>query len=154
MGYPNVGPGGNSQGIWLFTQGEKDGGLLFHDDQYRGIKHSYIRKGNDPGESFYNEPSPDYLKLIERGGEGLTPVGYGYRSIEAIVNAIKRVEAYGGDELEKRQEMIKTIDNEGIIATPANSSFNELVIEAGRMSILADGKDVMIEYGKNPHVHL
>ncbi|NIA30983.1 MAG: Gfo/Idh/MocA family oxidoreductase [Actinobacteria bacterium] len=153
MGYPNVGPGGNSQGIWLFTQGEKDGGLLFHDDQYRGIKHSYIRKGNDPGESFYNEPSPDYFKLIERGGDGLTPVGYGYRSIEAIVNAIGRVENYGGDDLEKRQEMIKTIDGEGIIATPANSSFNELVIEAGRMSILNDGRDVVIEYGENPHVH-
>jgi len=153
MGYPNVGPGGNSQGIWLFTQGDKDGGLLFHDDQYRGIKHSYIRKGNDPGESFYNEPSPDYFKLIERGGEGLTPVGYGYRSIEAIVNAIKRVEEYGGDDLGKRQDMIKTIDDEGIIATPANSSFNELVIEAGRMSILDDGRDVVIEYGENPHVH-
>jgi D-galacturonate reductase len=152
MGYPNVGPGGNSQGIWLFTQGEKDGGIMFHDDQYRGLKHSYLTKGDEPGESFYNEPSPDYFKLIDRGREGLTPVGYGYRSIEGIVQAIDRVESVGNPSLEHRQEMIKRIDEEGIIATPANSAFNELVIEAGRMSILSGGRDVMIEYGEKPHV--
>ncbi len=151
MGYPNVGPGGNSQGIWLFTQGEKDGGLMFHDDQYRGVKHSYITKGDHPGDSYYNEPSPDYLKLLERGGDGLTPVGYGYRSIEGLVNSIHRVEE-GGDNLEERQTIIKKIDDEGIIATPANSSFNELVIEAGRMSILNGGRAVTIEYGENPTV--
>jgi D-galacturonate reductase len=152
MGYPNVGAGGNSQGIWLFTQGEKEGGIMFHDDQYRGIKHSYIKKGDDPGESFYNEPSPDYFKLINRGGEGLTPVGYGYRSIEGIVQAINRVESKGNTDLDQRQKMIKRIDAEGIIATPANSAFNELVVEAGRMSILSGGRDVKIEYGDKPHV--
>lgn len=151
MGYPNVGPGGNSQGIWLFTQGEKDGGLMFHDDQYRGVKHSYISKGNHPGDSYYNEPSPDYLKLIERGGKGLTPVGYGYRSIEGLVNSVHRVEE-GSDNLKDRQAIIKKIDDEGIVATPANSSFNELVIEAGRMSILNDGRSVVIEYDDNPTV--
>ncbi|MBD3375487.1 hypothetical protein GF406_10665 [candidate division KSB1 bacterium] len=152
MGYPNVGPGGNSQGIWLFTQGEKDGGILFHDDQYRGIKHSYLVKGTDPGESYYNEPSPDYFKLIDRGGQGLTPVGYGYRSIEGIVQAIDRVESTGQANLEQRQKVIKQIDAEGIIATPANSAFNELVIQAGRMSILSGGRDVVIEYGEKPQV--
>ncbi len=152
MGYPNVGPGGNSQGIWLFTQGEKEGGILFHDDQYRGLKHSYLIKGNDPGESYYNEPSPDYFKLIDRGGEGLTPVGYGYRSIEGIVQAIKRVESSGKATLQDRQKMIKRIDEEGIIATPANSAFNELVIQAGRLSILSGGRDVIIEYGQHPKV--
>lgn len=152
MGYPNVAAGGNSQGIWLFTQGEKDGGIMFHDDQYRGIKHSYIAKGDEPGETCYNEPSPDYFKLIDRGGEGLTPVGYGYRSIEGIVQAINRVEETGKATLEQRQKMIKRIDDEGIIATPANSAFNELVVEAGRMSILSGGRDVMIEYGEKPGV--
>ncbi len=151
MGYPNVAAGGNSQGIWLFTQGEKDGGLMFHDDQYRGVKHSYITKGNHQGDSYYNEPSPDYLKLLERGGEGLTPVGYGYRSIEGLINSIHRVEE-AGDSLEERKTIIKKIDDEGIVATPANSSFNELVIEAGRMSILNDGRAVIIEYGNNPTV--
>lgn len=154
MGYPNVGAGGNSQGLWMFTQGESEGGIIFHDDQYRGVKHSYIHKGEHPGSTYYNEPSPDYFKFVERGGQGLTPVGYGYRSIEGIFKAIARVEQSGGDSdsLEKRQEMIETIDEEGIIATPANSAFNELVIEAGRLSILNDGRDVIIDYGDKPGI--
>ena len=149
MGYPNVGPGGNSQGLWMFTQGEKDGGLIFHDDQYRGVKHSCLTKSEHSGDSYYNEPSPDYFKLIERGGSGLTPVGYGYRSIEGLVQGVHRVD---DEDLGKRQEMIKTIDAEGILATPANSSFNELVVEAGRMSILNDGREVKIKYGENPDI--
>ncbi len=157
MGYPNAGAGGNSQGLWMFTQGETEGGIIFHDDQYRGVKHSYIRKGDHPGDSYYNEPSPDYFKLIDRGGEGLTPVGYGYRSIEGILAAIDRVEDHARDSddsaaLEKRREMIRTIDEEGIVATPANSAFNELLIEAGRISILHDGRDVLIEYGDTPQI--
>jgi D-galacturonate reductase len=157
MGYPNNGPGGNSQGLWLFTQGKKDGGLIFHDDQYRGVKHAYIKKGSQPGDSFYNEPSPDYFKLVERGGRGLTPVGYGYRSIEGLVQAVQRVEqaAAGLDEeqaLAKRKQQLKCIDNEGIVATPANSSFNELVIEAGRLSILNQAREVIINYGDHPAI--
>jgi predicted dehydrogenase len=158
MGYPNVGPGGNSQGIWMFTQGENDGGLIFHDDQYRGVKHSYLIKGNDSGDSFYNEPSPDYFKLIDRGGDGLVPVGYGYRSIEGLVQAVGRVAAAADSDdemkhsLKGRQMMLEKIDAEGIIATPANSAFNELVVEAGRMSILNQAKTVTIEYGDYPGV--
>ena len=37
-------------------------------------------------------------------------------------------------------------------ATPANSSYNELVIEAARMSITAGGREVEIVYGDTPHV--
>ena len=39
-----------------------------------------------------------------------------------------------------------------MLSTPANSSYNELVIEAGRMSILNGGRPVVIEYGKKPGV--
>jgi len=159
MGYPNVGAGGNSQGIWMFTQGENDGGLIFHDDQYRGVKHSYLSKGDDPGESYYNEPSPDYFKLIERGGKELTPVGYGYRSIEGLVQAVNRVEsaAIGHSDdniLGKFREMIEVIDKESIVATPANSSFNELVVEAGRLSIVNQAREVEIKYGASPTIQL
>jgi len=157
MGYPNVGPGGNSQGIWLFTQGETDGGLMFHDDQYRGVKHAYLSKSEEAGETFYNEPSPDYFKLVERGGEGLTPVGYGYRSIEGLVQAVRRVESAAADRTEQegliiRRREIEKIDREGIIATPSNSSFNELVVEAGRLSIMNHAREVVIEYGESAHV--
>jgi hypothetical protein len=44
------------------------------------------------------------------------------------------------------------VDDKGIIATPANSSINELVVEAARQSILADGLPVEIRYGGNPGV--
>jgi hypothetical protein len=36
----------------------------------------------------------------------------------------------------------------GHLATPANSSYNELVIEAGRASILNGGREAVIEYDK------
>jgi hypothetical protein len=98
------------------------------------------------------------MKLIDRGGQGLTPVGYGYHSIEGLVQAVHRMEeAVKGlseeESLPKRQQMIKTIDKEDMIATPGNSAFNELVIEAGRLSILNGGREVMIEYGNQPGVH-
>jgi D-galacturonate reductase len=152
MGYPNVAPGGNSQSMALFCRGEKDGALVMHDDQFRGVKHCYTAKGSDEGDTYYNEVSPDYFKLVDLGGGALTPVGYGYRSIEGIIRAIRRVEEAGGENLETRQAEIETIDTEGIIATPANSSYNELVIEAGRMSITSQGRPVVITYGDNPHV--
>jgi len=48
--------------------------------------------------------------------------------------------------------LLREIDDAGIMATPANSSYNELVIEAGRQSILNGGREVRIEYGEKPHV--
>ncbi len=41
-----------------------------------------------------------------------------------------------------------------MIATPTNSRFNELVLEAGRLSILNAGREVLIEYGEKPGVRL
>ena len=152
IGYPNIAPGGNAQGLKMFNQGAKDACLVFHEDQYRGLKYSFERKGDEEGDSYYNEPSPDYFKLLYKGGRGLEPVGYGYRSIEAITKAALRVES-GGDDLEARRKVIKELDKEGVIATPANSAYNELVIEAGRMSITHDARPVVIEYGETPHVH-
>jgi hypothetical protein len=52
----------------------------------------------------------------------------------------------------ERQKLLHEIDAAGIMATPANSSYNELVIEAGRQSILNGGREVRIEYGDKPHV--
>jgi ABC-type proline/glycine betaine transport system ATPase subunit len=70
-------------------------------------------------------------------------------SIENEVNDMS-----AADSLKRRQKIIKEVDEKGIIATPANSYINELVVEAGRLSILNDGDIVNIEYGKNPHVKL
>jgi predicted dehydrogenase len=157
MGYPDEGPGGNFQGIRMYCQAEDKSGMLVHNDQYRGIEHCYVEKGTDPGDTYYSEPSPDYFKYIELGGEGLTPVGYGFRSIEYIFkNICKCIEASAGVEGEQalalRQKLIRQFDDEGIMATPANSSYNELVTEAARLSILNGGRDVQITYGENAGV--
>ena len=54
--------------------------------------------------------------------------------------------------LASRQKLIKQFDSEGIMATPANSSYNELVTEAARLSVLNDGRRVEITYGENSGV--
>jgi hypothetical protein len=115
----------------MYCQGAGDGALISHSDQYRGLKYCYS------GPATYAEPSPDYFQYVDLGGPGLVPVGYGYRSIEAIVGAATRVIAEGSGVLEE-------IDRAGIIATAANSSYNEAVIEAGRESILNGGREVVI----------
>lgn len=81
------------------------------------------------------------------------PVGYGYDSIAAILGTMHRIEAEA-ESLKRRQQLIKEADEKGLIATPANSSINELVVEAARLSILADGKAAKILYGEHPRVVL
>ena len=131
LGFPDAAPGTNTQGLTMYCQGAADGGLIAHSDQYRGLKYSYA----DPPS--YAEPSPDYFQYLDLGGPGLVPVGYGYRSIEAIVAAATRVNTEGPGTLEE-------IDRAGILATPANSSYNEQVIEAARESIGNGGREVRI----------
>ena len=154
MGYPDAGPGGNTQGITMFCDGEKDGCLIQHSDQYRGVAHSYTQAGGDPGDTVYAEPNPDYFRLLDLGDGALTPTGYGHRSVEFIVSAIRQVEASAGDDLAARQALIRQYDEAGIMATPANSSYNELVVEAGRLSLLSGGREALIEYGDSPRVQL
>ena len=86
-------------------------------------------------------------------------MGYGYDSIEAILQAALAVNASGRglaetEALPRRQKALEDIDRRGIIATPGNSSINELVVEAARMSIGLAGRHVEIEYAPTPHVRL
>jgi hypothetical protein len=85
------------------------------------------------------------------GGPGAKPVGYGYESVAACLETIQRLEATC-DSLPARQKMLGEIDAAGLIATPANSFINELVVEAARRSILAEGARVRIHYGDHPYV--
>ena len=133
--------------------------MLVHNDQYRGIEYCYVKKMDPPDDKFYCEPSPDYLKFVDLGGGGLTPVGYGFRSIEYIVrNICRAIDASDGlsepDALARRRELITQYDEDGVMATPKNSSYNELVMEAGRLSIQAGGREVEIVYGPNAGVKL
>ncbi len=162
LGYPDRGAGSNDQGICMFCEApapgsgqgrgleaeQGSGSIIRHDDQFRGVSHGYVDDASGKHFGFIN---PDYFRLVPWDGDGLKPVGYGYDSIEANVEAASRV-ASCGDDLAARRAMIKQIDDRGLIATPANSSINELVVEAARLSVTHDGARVGIAYGEQPGV--
>jgi len=143
LSFPDAAPGTNTQGLTMYCKGSDNGALLDHSDQYRGLKYSYTRASGDPGSTVYAEPSPDYLQYLDFGGPGLTPVGYGYRSVEFILLNCMRVAAE--PDLARRQAMLRELDAQGILATPANSSYNERLLEAARQSILNGGVQVAVE---------
>ena len=140
LSYPQNGPGPNLQGLTMFLTGASEevpqGAMIRHSDQYRGIE--YVDRTG------YSEPSADYFRYVERIGGGLEPVGYGYRSIERIIAAAQRVEVS-----QDRAADLRKIDEEGLLATPANSRFNELTIEAGRLSLANQGREAVIDYKAN-----
>jgi D-galacturonate reductase len=158
LGYPDDAAGSNEQNLQMFFEGPGKTGMIKHNDQFRGVEHSYL-SGIGCGGSHFNYVSPDFYKLVPWEGKGYKPVGYGPESVFASVtmacnieNEVKEMSAT--DSLRHRQKIIKEVDEKGIIATPANSYINELVVEAARLSIINDGEAVTIEYGEKPHVHL
>jgi predicted dehydrogenase len=128
LGFPDAAPGTNTQGLTLYCSGAGEGAWLHHSDQYRGLQHCYVAPAT------YAEPSPDYFQYVDAGGPGLTPVGYGCRSIEAIVKSAIRVNA--GD----ARAILEEIDRAGLIATAQNSGYNDQTIEAARESIRSGGR--------------
>ena len=140
LSFPDDAPGSNTQGMTLYCSGGDRGGLLRHSDQYRGLEYVYTKSPDAPGATVYAEPSPDYFQYLDLGGEGLTPAGYGYRSVEQIVKACLRVK-----QASDPGAVLNDIDAAGLLATPANSRHNERVIEAARRSILENGREVRIE---------
>ncbi|MFN7544617.1 MAG: Gfo/Idh/MocA family protein [Acidobacteriota bacterium] len=140
LGYPEQGPGSNTQGMTLWTSAGDAGGFLNHIDSHRGLEYCYVDGG-------YSEPSPDYMQFVPNHlGPGERVVGYGYRSIEALVDSALSVE--------RDADQQSVIEAQGIVATPGNSSYNELVTEAARLSLENDGREVLIQYGTLPFVHL
>jgi len=148
LGFPDAAPGTNTQGMMLYCSGKDTGALIEHHDQFRGLKYSYAREPSGDGSTIYAEPSPDYFQYLDMGGPGLVPAGYGYRSVEHIIGNCIRAGAM--DSREDRQKLLREINAAGIMATPANSAYNELVLEAGRESILNGGHEVKIEYKQSP----
>jgi len=159
LGYPDDAAGSNDQGLLLYCEGPNSSGMIQHDDQDRGVRHSYL-EGIGCAGSKYNYVSPDFYRLVPwEGGEGSKPVGYGFDSVAANIEAMTRIETEttGMSEpeaLTRRRSMIEEISKKGILATPANSSINELVVEAARLSILNEGAWAEIGYDPAPHVTL
>ena len=156
LGYPDAGAGSNEQCLSMFFEGEGKTGHIKHDDQFRGVSHSYLEGIGCAGSTF-NYVSPDFYQLVPWEGAGSKPVGYGYASVAATINTIKQLSdetlnLSADQALEHRRAVMKEVDEKAIIATPSNSNVNELVTEAARMSILRDGEFVDIVYGENPHV--
>ena len=153
IAYPNQAIAGNDQGMTLYTKDEATGmgGFIEHSDNIRGAAYCAIAAGSDPGDTAHHFVNPDYFQMIERSdGPGLRPVGYGFRAIEQLITSASRVAAV--TDLAARQDLLLEIDAAGWHATPANSFYNELVVEAGRKSILNGGKRVDITYGDEPGV--
>lgn len=142
LGFPDIAPGSNMQGLVMYCAGSERGALIFHADQYRGVKHSHLCGSDGPGTTIYAEPNPDYFQYVDLGGIGLTPIGYGYRSVEHLVQNCIRVASEPG--LAGRRRLLDEIDATGIMATPKNSYYNELLIEAARQSILNGGETVRL----------
>ncbi|MCK4249252.1 MAG: Gfo/Idh/MocA family oxidoreductase [Candidatus Omnitrophica bacterium] len=156
LGYPDAGAGSNEQCLTMYCEGQGKTGMIKHDDQFRGVRHSYLEPIGC-GASQFNYVNPDFYRLVPWERDGYKPVGYGFESVAATINTASRIEnetaSLAVDEsLKKRRSIIKEVDAKGIIATPANSYINELVVEAARMSILSDGDAVKIVYGDNPHI--
>jgi hypothetical protein len=158
LGYPDAAAGSNDQGLVMYCEGKGQTGLIFHDDHHRGVAYSYL-EGIGPGGSKYNYVSPDFFRLVPWEGPGYKPIGYGYESVAGITQSIHRI----GNEtaglaadaaLARRRQLIREVDASGLIATPANSTINELVVEAARMSILQGAAPARIVYGDHPHVEL
>ena len=156
LGYPDAGAGTNDQGLTMFCEGDDCGAIVVHNDQFRGVSHGYV---DDQAGARFRYVSPDYFRLVPWEGDGLKPVGYGYESIEAITLAAMRVNAAaaglaGQQAVAARRQVLQQIDARGILATPANSSINELVTEAARLSIAAGGRYAVIEHEPEPKVRL
>ena len=146
LGYPDQAAGSNEQCLTMYCEGNGKTGMIKHNDQFRGVRHSYLEGVGCAGTHF-NYINPDFYRLVPWEGEGYKPVGYGFDSVAATINTIHRIE-----NSKNKREIIKEVDEKGIIATPANSYINELVVEAARKSILSDGDRVRIIYGDKPHI--
>jgi len=158
LGYPDEGAGSNEQCLSMFFEGKGKNGLVKHDDQFRGVSHCYL-EGIGCAGSHFNYINPDFFRLVPWEGPGYKPTGYGFDSVSATINTIYQIEnevmSLSEDKaLKRRRKIIKEVDEKGIIATPANSYINELIIESARISILNDGYPVKIIYGNKPHVEL
>ena len=151
LSFPDAAPGPNTQGMTLYFSNGESGAWLEHSDQYRGLKYSFTKNPGGPGATQHVEPSPDYFMYQDFGGPGLVPSGYGVRSVDFIVSQALRIEAETSS-LEQRREKLSVLEAQGILATPGNSRYNELVCQAGRKSILDGGRMVQIDYDA-PGVH-
>jgi predicted dehydrogenase len=137
--------GRNHQGleIWGYNSQDLRGTYFCHHDHLRGMDFVFCRDRN-PGRP--TDAGSDYVGFIPHsdGTPGKEMVGYGWRAIDALVQAAIRVQDAG--DLAARQKLLAEIDTADLIPTPANTSYLGLVYEAMRGSIQEQGMPVVIDY--------
>lgn len=143
LGYPDMGGGSNQQGLEMYFESKDSTSVLRHDDQFRGVSYSIKEELTEPKKKFYTI-NTDYFRLVPWNGPGLKPVGYGYTSIEELVKCVVKIDTM--KDKQEQLEALEKIDNLGIIATPKNSYYNELINESARLSIQEDGKTYSVDY--------
>ncbi len=126
--------------------------MIRHDDHYRGVSYAFLANGA-PGPARFRFVSPDFFRLVSWEGPGLKPVGYGFDSVAALVAAASGIDSETADLPEGRAKDVRRrrlaeIDAQGLLATPSNSGYNELVIEAARLSIASGGDPVRLPAGE------
>jgi len=136
LGFPDAGPGSNTQSLTMYCSNGQVGAWLNHSDDYRGLQYCYTENPGGDGATTYSEPSPDYFQYQDLGGPGLTPVGYGYRSVAYIAERALELQGLPKD---ARTPLLDQWDAAGVMATPVNSRYNEAVVEGARKSIQQDG---------------
>ena len=150
LGYPDAAAGSNDQGLLMYCEGGNRNGMIQHIDNDRGVRYAFLEPDYPEG-SRYRYMSPDFFRLVPWEQPGARPVGYGVDSVCANLETMIRIEARTAElappaALERRRALIREVDEQGILATPANSAINELVVEAARLSIVNDGAWVDIRY--------
>ncbi|MCK4982414.1 MAG: Gfo/Idh/MocA family oxidoreductase [Victivallaceae bacterium] len=155
LGYPDDSAGGNDQGLIMYFDGDDCAGLLAHDDHNRGVEYGFAKNVSKR----FQYVNPDFFRTVPWEGDGLKAIGYGFDSVAATLISASAIEAKvdGNPDraMEIRQNGIKEANAKGLIATPENSAYNELVQEAARMSILAGGDIAIIDYStERPTVKL
>ncbi|MBT3273496.1 MAG: Gfo/Idh/MocA family oxidoreductase, partial [Spirochaetales bacterium] len=69
LGYPDDGAGSNEQNMTMFCEGDGKNGLIKHNDQFRGVSHSYV-DAEGPGGSRFNFINPDFYRIVPWEGDG------------------------------------------------------------------------------------
>jgi D-galacturonate reductase len=150
LGYPDAAAGSNDQGLLMYCEGDNRNGMIHHIDNERGVRYAFLEQDYAEG-SRYRYMSPDFFRLVPWELPGARPVGYGVDSVCANIETMIRIETETADlapaaALARRRGLIREVDDQGILATPANSAINELVIEAARLSIVNEGAWANIAY--------
>jgi len=139
----------------MSESGENLAGLLAHDDHNRGVGYGFAQNVSKR----FQYVNPDFFRTVPWEGEGLKTIGYGFDSVAATLTTASAIEAEVDENPDKamkiRQNAIAEANAKGLIATPENSAYNELVQEAARMSILNGGDIAVIDYStERPTVKL